>query len=283
MDENPKAKPCVDDIITLMERLAPSALAESWDNCGLQVGSKYWGVKKIWVALDPLLPVITAASKQAVDLLITHHPLIFKPLSNINLDTALGKVIEKAISSRTAIFAAHTNLDSAADGINDILADLLGMKDCVPLVPSQNQRTVVNDSGDGPVLGLGRIGRLEPGMSVEQLVKKIKSKLNLSRVRVAGNQDVRLGKIAVCSGGGGGLLDTFLESDAQAYICGDLRYHDARAAEDAGKVLVDVGHFPSEHIVVDDLTQRLQSEMAQADWKVQVEACLLEKEPFDIV
>ena len=279
MTTEKKDIPLVTDIMAVMERWAPEALAEHWDNCGLQVGSRHWPVKKIWVALDPLYSVISAAARNAVDLVITHHPLTIKPIRTIDVDMPLGKVIEKAITTQTAIFAAHTNLDSAADGINDILSQAIGMTECVAMVPAADQ----TGAQEGPKTGLGRFGRLRPAMSVEQLVQKIKAALDIDTVKVAGNRDLMLTRVAVCSGGGGSLLDTFFRSDAQAYICGDMRYHDARPTEDAGKVLIDVGHFPSEHIVVDALAERLRHEMAGCCWSVQVEACSLEKEPFEIV
>lgn len=279
MTTDKKDIPLVADIMAVMERWAPVALAEHWDNCGLQVGSKRWPVKKIWVALDPLYSVISAAARNAVDLVITHHPLTLKPIQTIDVDVPPGKVIEKAITTRTAIFAAHTNLDSTAEGINDMLARAFGMTDCVAMVPAANQ----TEAQDGPKTGLGRFGRLEPAMSVERLVQKIKAALNIDTVKVAGSRDLMLERVAVCSGGGNSLLDTFFRSDAQAYICGDMRYHDARSTEDAGKVLIDVGHFPSEHIVVDALAERLRHEMAGCRWSVQVEACSLEKEPFEFL
>jgi dinuclear metal center YbgI/SA1388 family protein len=275
MGENQKNVLRVADIAEIIERWAPPALAEQWDNCGLQVGSKHWPVKKIWVALDPLYSVLESAARQEADLVITHHPLTIKPLSVVDVDTPLGKVIEKAIITQTAIYAAHTNLDSAADGINDILARAFGMTNCEAMVPAADQAIQ-----SGSPLGLGRIGSLDPAMSVEQLVRKIKDVLHIETVKVAGNQNTILDKIAVCSGGGGSLLETFFSSDAQAYICGDMRYHDARATEDMGRLLIDVGHFPSEHIVVKALAERLQNEMARSGWPVQVEACPLEKEPF---
>jgi dinuclear metal center YbgI/SA1388 family protein len=268
--------PRVSDITAIIERWAPPALAEHWDNCGLQVGSYHWPVKKIWVALDPLYRVIEAAAGKNIDLVITHHPMTIKPLSTIDVNTPLGKVIEKAIITRTAIYAAHTNLDSASDGINDILARAFGMTDCLALAPALDPTTRTN----GPQTGLGRIGRIHPAVPVERFVEKLKAVLNIDTVKIAGDRKIMLDKVAVCSGGGGGLLEAFFNSDAQAYISGDMRYHDARAAEDMGKLLIDVGHFPSEHVVVKTLVERLKNEMAGYDWPVQVEGCPWEKEPF---
>ncbi|MCD6224233.1 MAG: Nif3-like dinuclear metal center hexameric protein [Deltaproteobacteria bacterium] len=121
-------KAIVKDIIKAMQTIAPSSFAEKWDNVGLQVGEKDWAIKKIWIALDPLKEIVEAACKKEVDLLITHHPLIFKPLKCVDLSTTAGSIINMAICNRMAIFSAHTNLDKARGGINDILADIIGLK-----------------------------------------------------------------------------------------------------------------------------------------------------------
>ncbi len=121
--------PTVSDIIDVLESIAPQALAEKWDNVGLQVGDPGRPVKNIWVALDPTYQVVNAACHQKVDLLITHHPLIFKPLQSLDFSTPEGSIIDLAVRHRLAIFAAHTNLDSALGGINDVLAGRIGLDD----------------------------------------------------------------------------------------------------------------------------------------------------------
>ena len=118
----------VADIIAMMNTIAPPDLAEEWDNVGLQVGLAEWNVHKIWIALDPTPQVMAAACDSGVDLLITHHPLIFKPLKAVDLNTAAGSIIHRAIQSRTAVFTAHTNLDAVSGGVNDVLAERIGLK-----------------------------------------------------------------------------------------------------------------------------------------------------------
>ena len=272
-------KPIVADIITVMERIAPPVLAEAWDNCGLQVGSSQWPVNKIWVALDPLFSVIEAAAAQSVDLVITHHPLIFKPLRSIDVETDIGRIINNALITQTAVYAAHTNLDSTVNGINDILAQRIGLQDTVPLQPISGAYSTDAESIE-TCIGLGRVGWLASAVSAAQLAQDVKSALALDLVRVAGDLQTVVQNVAVCSGGGGSLLEAFFKTDAQVYISGDLRYHDARAAEAAGRVLIDVGHFPSEHIVVNSLAAQLQKEMVSARWNVAVEPCRLEHDPF---
>ncbi len=117
----------IKDIVSLMESLAPVGLAEEWDNPGLQVGHMNWPVKNIWIALDPTREVVAKACRNGADLLICHHPLVFKPLKSVDTRTPVGGIIETALRHRLAIYSAHTNLDSAADGLNDYLSFRLGL------------------------------------------------------------------------------------------------------------------------------------------------------------
>ncbi|MGD2038082.1 MAG: Nif3-like dinuclear metal center hexameric protein, partial [Desulfobacterales bacterium] len=121
----------------IMDELAPPLLAEEWDNVGLQIGDPRQPVRRIWVALDPTLHVVKAACQKKVDLLITHHPLIFRPLKTIDFDTPGGSIIQMAANHKLAIFSAHTNLDIVRDGVNDVLAQRLGLQNPTVLKPVQ--------------------------------------------------------------------------------------------------------------------------------------------------
>jgi dinuclear metal center YbgI/SA1388 family protein len=269
--------PSIADLIELMEALAPPDLAEKWDNCGLQLGSPDWKIHKIWVALDPLPEVIEGAAKEHVGLLITHHPLFFKPISAIDLSTPLGKIIATAVKARTAVYSAHTNLDSAPSGTNEILASIVGIRNATPLVPVRLDHDTGAVHGEA---GLGRIGLIQQAVNVRQIAIMLKERLKLQAIRIVGDPQARIERAAVCSGSGGSFIDEFLQSDAQVYISGDIRYHEARHVEAAGKALIDLGHFASEHIVISDLVDRLQKGAEQKNWKVDISACRLEKEPF---
>jgi dinuclear metal center YbgI/SA1388 family protein len=130
----------VADIIRIMEKLAPPGLAESWDSVGLQIGSRDWPVHTIQVALDPLFEVIREACRQQVSMLITHHPLIFKPITSLDFNSPLGSALLAAAQSRLSIYTAHTNLDKAHQGTNDLIADRIGMKQRRPLTDPVTQR-----------------------------------------------------------------------------------------------------------------------------------------------
>ncbi len=269
----------VADIIDVMESIAPSRLAEKWDNIGLQTGKASWPVKRLRVALDPLTDVVNEACYDNIDLLITHHPLIFKPLTRIDFDTPVGRIICMAAKQRLAIFTAHTNLDSARDGINDLLARRIGLKD-LSVFAQSSQPSQQSDQTSVHYEGLGRIGTTGTGIELDALATEIKTKMNLKHLKYAGNQHLIVNKIAVCTGSGSSLMSQFLESEAQVFISGDLRYHDARDAEANQRGLIDIGHFASEHLVVAVLKEKLENIFALKGYNIGIDISFSEKEPF---
>jgi dinuclear metal center YbgI/SA1388 family protein len=265
------------DMIRLMAQLAPPHLAEQWDNVGLQLGDPNWPAQHVWVALDPLPEVVNQACDNNVNLLITHHPLFFKPIKAIDCSSFEGALILRCLTRRLSIFSAHTNLDSAQGGINELLCRLIGLTNLRVLKPVEN-------SSDSPLSeGLGRIGDLPEPLDFDALIRLLKKTFTLSSLRYSGKTEGKTSRIAVCSGSGSALLPEFFESDAQVYISGDLKYHDARSAEIRGRLIIDIGHFPSEHVMVDALASRLEVLAQQNGLAVHVEACRLETDPFKTI
>jgi GTP cyclohydrolase I len=256
----------VSDIIAMMERIAPASLAEPWDNPGLQLGNRNQAVERVMISLDPTPEVVKGACDRGVDLLITHHPLIFHALKQIDLNTPVGKMIGFAIQHSLAVFSAHTNLDSVSGGLNDVFAERLGLKEITDLCPSSD--------------GLGRIGRLDRPMDLGGLSRDVKAKLGLDRVMVSGAFDLSVEQVAVCTGSGSSLMESFFQSDAQVFISGDLKYHDARDAEMQGRGLIDIGHFASERFMAEMVRDRLKAMLAETDHAVTVEAWTQDSDPF---
>jgi len=283
----------VADIVKIMNRFAPPWLAEEWDNVGLQIGDLRWPVRRIWTALDPTLEVINAACREDVDLLITHHPLFFRPIKSIDFHSPHGSIIKTAIQHQLAIFSAHTNLDMVRDGVNDVLARRLGLKSIKILQPHKGEQQFKAD-GDmthdiSPAIGneiehgIGRIGSLDKTRRLTSLAVIIKEKLNLNFVKVAGNPELKISQVAICSGSGSSLMKAFLASNAQVYISGDIHYHDARDAESANRAIIDIGHFASEHLMVEALAQQLAKILPEEEIKAAIKACTIEKDPFSIL
>jgi dinuclear metal center YbgI/SA1388 family protein len=266
-------------VIALVEKLIPPVLAESWDNVGLQIGDPHWPVNKIRVALDPTREVVASCCEDGIDLLLTHHPLIFKPLKRIDLGTPQGALFEKAIAHRMAIYAAHTNFDRLADGLNDILARKLELQALESLEDTIEFEGIEPEGNHG----LGRIGKLKKALPLAQLAENIKSTLELDYLRMAGRPELIVKTVALCTGSGSSLLGQFLNSGAQVYISGDLRYHDARSVEETDRGLIDIGHFPSEHLMVAALSQRLATVLKKEKLDIAVSASRVETDPFTLI
>jgi dinuclear metal center YbgI/SA1388 family protein len=283
----------VADIVNIMNRLAPPWMAEEWDNVGLQIGDLRWPVNRIWTALDPTLEVVKAACKEDVDLLITHHPLFFRPIKSIDFHSSHGSIIKTASQHQLAIFSSHTNLDMVRDGVNDVLARRLGLKKIEILQPHRWGPCVKADDdaahdispgiGSEIEYGIGRIGSLGQIRSLMSLALIIKEKLNLNFVKVAGNPELKISKVAICSGSGSSLMETFLASNAQVYISGDIHFHDARDAESADRAIIDIGHFASEHLMVEALAQQIAKTLTAEGIKAAIRACTIEQDPFSIL
>jgi len=273
----------VGDMMGLMEDFAPLSLAEAWDNCGLQVGDAAWPVRSVWIALDPLLGVVEAAKRQQVDLVITHHPLLIEPIQRIDVQTQVGKIIAASLEGQLAIYSAHTNLDSTWGGVNDIFAHRIGLTNLTALVSAPANFEPPTTVQGEPLFGIGRVGELVKVRSVAQLAAHIKERLGLPGLRVVGDANRPVQRAAICSGSGGGLMGAFLASGADVYISGDIKYHQARVVEDAGRAVIDVGHFASEHLITGPLAMHLEKAVKSAGWNVSVEGCRLERDPFAFV
>lgn len=243
----------IKDIIRIMEEFAPKTLKEDFDNVGLMVGDRNKEVKKILLALDCTLDVIKEAKEKSVDLIITHHPLIFRKPSSITTDTLTGKKIIELIKNDISLYSSHTNLDSAENGLNETIVNLLGY--------STNELIEVNKMARNDNEGLGRIVRLEDFIELEDLIEDIKEKLNVKSLKVVkGCEKVK--NIAIINGSGSDFFEKAYKKGADCIITGDTTYHYASDYKELGVSIIDTGHFSSEWIVflqvMNKLTDKLQ-------------------------
>jgi dinuclear metal center YbgI/SA1388 family protein len=228
------------EVIKLMESYAPPRLAEDWDNVGLLVGESERSISKILVALDATDAVIDEAIAVGADLIVTHHPFIFKAQKSITDCTPLGKKIIKLIKNDIAVYSAHTNLDSAGGGTNATLAELLGLKDVeglADIVPEDNA-------------AMGRIGNLDKPVSFSDFVKTVKAVLGAEVLSVSGDLDKTVSRVGICTGKGAGYMAIAKAMGADAYITGDFGYHEGQTAEDLELCVIDGTHYLTEVIVV---------------------------------
>jgi dinuclear metal center YbgI/SA1388 family protein len=258
------------DFLDTLESVAPAQWAEPWDNPGLQIGSPTQEIKKVFSSLDPTLEALMSASKAHAQLLFTHHPLIFTPLSRLQTDAFPGNVITEAARREIAIVAAHTNLDAAPGGINDILADLLGLTDVEVLKPV--------DAADG--VGLGRIGNLPAPADLPAIARTVKNILGTPDIRAVGKQDALIRRLAVVGGSGGSLASLACEKGADLLLTGDVGHHVALEAETLGIALIDGGHFRSEKTAFRVFAGTLETLLRSQGWEIEVETDEGELDPI---
>lgn len=230
----------VRDVARIIEGFAPLQEAADWDNTGLCIGSPEAEVRGVLVGFDCTPELIAEAVERGANMVVTHHPLIFRGIKRISPDTFLGSVITEAIKHDIAVYSAHTNADKATEGVNALMAARLALTGCVPL------------SDDG----FGLVGNLPRPMGCEEFIAYVKRQFSLKAMRASKPIDIPIERVAVCSGSGGSLVSDALASGAQAYICGDLTYHQFFAEKDF--ILLDIGHFESEIDIVDKLFSLLR-------------------------
>lgn len=262
--------PTLKAVLDVLEEIAPSHAAENWDNPGLQIGDLSQEVCKIFISLDPTLKSLRKAVKRNAQVLLTHHPLIFNPISRLNRDRYPGDVIFEAIERGISIIAAHTNLDAVRGGINDGLAGLFGLQEVRVLEES-------NDLDEG---GSGRIGDLPEPERLSEMIEKIKVILGAERIRVVGRKERRIKRVAIVGGAGGGMVALASKKGAQLLITGDVRHHEALEAEVLGLALIDAGHFQTEKSALKPFANHLRNRFLVKNMEVIVEVNDAEKSPM---
>lgn len=232
----------VKDICTLIEAELPLGWQESYDNAGLAVGNPEAEVESILVALDATEEVVDEAISVGAGMIITHHPIIFQPLRRIACQNRQQRAIYKAINHGIALYAAHTNLDSAPSvGISHHLATLLGLEEEAILEPSSAAEGV----------GIGVVGKLPQAESPEVVLRRIKERLNIAALRHSPVRTDKVERVAICSGSGGSLIEAAEAAGADLYLAADFKYHNFVDAD--RMILVDGGHFETEICAIDIL------------------------------
>ena len=249
----------VSNILQFVETLAPRAMKMDWDNVGLLCGSRSTPVTKVLVALDPFEHVCKEAAQWGAQVIVTHHPLIFRPLPNITDETTIGRGLMTLIRHDISAINAHTNLDQAPGGVNDVLAKTLGLKNV----------QVVNPCGttaEGQPWGLLRMGEV-PEQSLDTFLNCVKKLLHCEGLRYAdGGKPVR--KVAV---GGGACGDGFREALAagcDTFVTSDIKYNQFWDARDLGLNLIDAGHFHTENPVVSVLAEKIAAAFPEIEVKI---------------
>lgn len=260
------------DIIAGIDREAPFGLAETWDNVGLLVGSGEREVHTILIGLDPTNALVDEAIARGADTIITHHPVIFKPLPRIDTSSPEGRLLEKALSHRIAVIACHTNLDSSTDGVSDILATELGLSNLLPLLPAA--------PGNVPGTGLGRIGSYPEPLAIAAFVDRALQVLGLPVLQLAGPLPEMVSRVAVCGGSGSDLATAAYEHGADIYLTAEVKHNIARWAEERDFCIIDGSHYGTEQPAVRLLADKLTRLAAAGSWNIRILQTDGEKSPF---
>ena len=230
------------EITDFLFDLAPDYLAESYDNVGLLVEGENDKIENVLVALDVDASIAEEAISKNCSLIVSHHPLIFKPISRISKDDAVSMLIKNDIS----LYSMHTNFDALKGGLCDALLNKIAHTedDVFPL--SDGESTI------------GRIAELKEEMTLLKFAENVKSALGLDFLRIVGEKDRKIKKIAICGGGGGDLVYDAYHKGADLYISGDFKYHHARFAFETGMALVEISHYDAEILFVDEIKEKLE-------------------------
>ena len=241
------------EIKSFLEGMAPLAVQESWDNSGLQIGCSDKDIHKVMVCLDLTEAVLDEAEAIGADLVISHHPLIFKGLKSISGNTYQERCVRKAILSDIAVYSAHTSLDNILGGVNHKIASLLGLSSLRWLDSGESAETLAGTCAGS---GSGLIGELPQPVPVEEFLHSVKEKFGVKALKyspVAAGTTIR--RVALCGGSGAFLLPKAVEMGADCFISGELHYHDYF---DPGTLLIELGHYESEQFTQDLLKESLE-------------------------
>ena len=272
--------PTLGEMLLAVEELWPESLAENWDEVGLVAGHPSAPVTKVMFAVDPTLEVIEEAVEWGAELLITHHPLLLKGVTTVAATTPKGRAVHRLIESGTALLTVHTNGDSAVGGVSDVLADALGLQDAAPLTVAANGL---------PEEGIGRVGDLPEAISLGDFAARVFGILPsvAGGVRVSGDKDGLVRRIAVCGGAGDSLFNEVRASSADVYVTADLRHHPASEAREASlngrPYLIDVSHFASEWLWLPAAAAALGNVLADQGHDVEIQVSTTNSDPWDFI
>lgn len=225
------------EIVESIEKRLPKEWAESWDNPGLQVGERGAEIEKIAVALDASPVTVARASASGCGLLAAHHPIFFRPVKSIIDDSHVGRTLFAAFKNNVALYAAHTNWDSSPEGVNYVLASLLGLENISPLAPSS--------SG---AWGLGAVGDFPRPVDVHEFCELVQERWGLLDLSFAGGEEKEISRVAL---GGGACMDFWpeaLAAGAQCFITADVTYHPREEATEAGLAILSCDHGEMERL-----------------------------------
>lgn len=240
----------VAQVLEQLEKIAPLELAEEWDNVGLLAGRMDAKVDCVLCALDLTLDVVNEAAARGAQLIVTHHPILFRGRKNLREDDPEGKMLCALIRGNIALIAMHTNYDNAQPGVNDALAGVIGLKNVAALENGM------------------RVGSVDE-VSFAEFAKEAEAKLG-GPIRKYGSADRRVSRVAVLGGAGEDFVNQAASAGADVYITGEMAYHKALDAAAAGVCILEAGHAATEKPGIYALSRGLQIALDEVQYKVRV-------------
>lgn len=244
------------EIMQVIEASFPTEAALGFDNVGLLAGRSGKEVNRVYLALDATDAVIDRALEWEADLLITHHPLIFSPLKKVNDEDFVSRRVLRMIRNDLSYYAMHTNYDVL--GMAELAEKILGIRDTEVL-------DVTMEGAEGKEEGIGRVGTLESPMTLEECCVYVKHKLNLGSIKVFGDMDQKVCRMAVSPGSGKTSISAALKKGADVLVTGDIGHHDGIDAVEQGMAVIDAGHYGTEYIFLDDMKRFFNEKLPVLD------------------
>lgn len=240
------------EIMQVIEASYPRDAALDFDNVGLLAGRSEKVVQRVYLALDATDAVIERAGKAGADMLITHHPLIFSAVKKVTDEDFITKRVVKLIQKDIAYYAMHTNYDVL--GMADLSRRLLELENAEVL-------DVTQTDDDGRQEGIGRVGDLKKPLTLEECCLHVKHKLNLGSLKVFGDMNRTVSRLAVSPGSGKTAIPAALKRGADVLVTGDIGHHDGLDAVEQGLCVIDAGHYGTEYIFIDDMRQFMEQKL----------------------
>jgi dinuclear metal center YbgI/SA1388 family protein len=254
------------DLLTELERIAPLSLAESWDNVGLLLGDVEAKCERVMTCLTVTSATVDEAIERQASAVVSHHPILFKPVQKITTATPEGRIVWRLARAGIAVLSAHTAYDSAASGINQQIAERLGLLNIAPL----SANTLGEEAAD---VGTGRCGDLPSPEPLDTFVSRLKACFSLGEIDCAGPTEGRVQRVGIGCGSAASFLALAQRHACDTFVTGEARFHDLLAAEERGMRLILLGHFASERFALDHLAKDLAARLPDVQfWASQRES-----------
>lgn len=260
----------LEELIQAIEEIAPIHTQESWDNSGVQLASGPLQIFKVLTSLEITDSVIEEADETGVDMIVTHHPLIFGGIHSIDYRNTIGSYIVKLLNLGISVYSCHTPFDKAPGGNNDYLADLIGLE----------QVTGIPDGKDFDMIG--RIGQLPEPMTLVSMLDLLAERMGMDpeQIRAVGRPDSVIRTVGICTGAGADRMQDAAENGCQLFITGDLKYHDAQNAKAMGLSVIDAGHYGTEKSFAENFAAKLKEKTGR---KIEIIPSKVDIDPFEMI